>query len=89
MTNAHTEYVLEHYGLEVALRFHLESRCYPPAGHLYEAAKAAIAACSDGDPYAEIDLPESCTFRGRDTCPAIALASNFRLDPFVSPVDYD
>lgn len=83
MTQAHTIEVLQSHGPDVALYFHLTSRCYPPAGYLAGAAAEAIRLYNDGQPDAEVTLPAGALYLGRPTAPARAIVDNFRLEAFI------
>jgi hypothetical protein len=87
MSQAHTEYVLETHGFETGLRFHLGSRCFPPALSMYGPCKRAIKAVNLGKPEQNIRLETGQSYKGRKLAPASAIVENFRLDAFVREID--
>lgn len=69
MSQAHTVEVLEAHGFAVALRFHLEARCYPPAGYWYDTARRAIRNVRAGRPDARVRLPRGVQYDPAPGCP--------------------
>lgn len=71
--------------LEVAVRCHLQSNCYPPVPvAMVEPAVAAIQACTEDDHHHYVALPDGVSHRvyGCDM-PAHALVTELRLEAFV------
>ena len=77
------EGMLEVADFHVALRWHLTSNCFPPAGVMLEACGSAIDAAIADDWHQEIDLPVGALYKGQETAPAWALIDNFRLQSFI------
>lgn len=68
-----------------ALNWHLNANHYPPVGHMFSAAEAAIEAARDDDYDREVALPQGVRFRRTDRAyaPAYAVIEALHLEPFI------
>jgi len=76
--------MIEHGGIEVALKWHLQSNHYPPVPlSMVPICQEAIEHANVGDWDTEINLPKGISFRGEKFATVSAIVRQHHLDSFL------